>query len=412
VACKLPDFDFFWGSCVAAAGPVGTTAVSSYPWQQVIEELESEREAMSDSMQSALAALLLRAQVENPDLVARLYLARPRNSGYQNIPPLKKNPPLASISPRQQTYSLLELQQRYQKNLPAAADLSQQSQASPGPKLEPLVKEFERLRWQLRNTEKHLSYHVQWQKAVVEQRGFFAERNRIAALIGEMQTLEKNGGPEDRIAELRRNIDVGVAKFEPTPGLTIEVRAEGMRILPVEVYTDIGDEAFLQSFREGVQEAFNDSEAARMQSFAIELTFHQLTAAALYPEAPPEPGSLINMKKHRSLFPQDVLVLTTGAASTHAWVGGIVILGPKSTNRRTLAHEFGHLLGFSDAYLRSFRGQRGDPYGVVLHEWTGLVDNLMGSPGAGRVNEEMIETLLSAYGNELPGSHLAALPVQ
>ena len=71
--------------------------------------------------------------------------------------------------------------------------------------------------------------------------------------------------------------------------------------------------------------------------------------------------------------------------------------------RRTLAHEFGHLLGFSDAYLRSYRGDPRDPYGVVLVEWTGLIDNLMGSPEVGRVTEGMIETLIDAYGERQAG---------
>ena len=74
-------------------------------------------------------------------------------------------------------------------------------------------------------------------------------------------------------------------------------------------------------------------------------------------------------------------------------------MGTDSTTRRTLAHEFGHLLGFSDAYLRSYQGDPQDSHGVVFFEWTGLVDNLMGSPGSGRVTDGMIERLIDAYGN-------------
>jgi hypothetical protein len=79
-------------------------------------------------------------------------------------------------------------------------------------------------------------------------------------------------------------------------------------------------------------------------------------------------------------------------------VGRNITLGPDPITRRELAHEFGHLLGFSDAYLRSYKGDPRDPYGVVLLEWTGLIDNLMGSPAVGRVTEAMIETLIDTYG--------------
>jgi hypothetical protein len=64
---------------------------------------------------------------------------------------------------------------------------------------------------------------------------------------------------------------------------------------------------------------------------------------------------------------------------------------------RVLAHEFGHLLGFVDAYLRGYEGDPDGPFGVRVVEWTGLMDNLMGGPAAGRVTREMIEQLLAAY---------------
>jgi hypothetical protein len=78
-------------------------------------------------------------------------------------------------------------------------------------------------------------------------------------------------------------------------------------------------------------------------------------------------------------------------------VGDYIFLGTDPESRRTLAHEFGHLLGFSDAYVRGYDGDPGGEYGAVIVEWTGLSDDLMGSPGRGRVSSEMIETILTAY---------------
>ena len=37
------------------------------------------------------------------------------------------------------------------------------------------------------------------------------------------------------------------------------------------------------------------------------------------------------------------------------------------------------------------------PFGVVLVEWSGLTDDLMGNPGVGRVSNEMIDRLIDAY---------------
>ena len=75
-----------------------------------------------------------------------------------------------------------------------------------------------------------------------------------------------------------------------------------------------------------------------------------------------------------------------------------MLLGPGKVTPRTLAHEFGHLLGFSDAYLRGYDGRPDDRFGVVLVEWSGLLDDLMGDSRGGRVSEAMTERLLEAYG--------------
>lgn len=103
------------------------------------------------------------------------------------------------------------------------------------------------------------------------------------------------------------------------------------------------------------------------------------------------------------------MVLTTGAESTHSWQGRSILFGPAPIHRNSLAHEFGHLLGFSDAYLRGFEGDPQDPYGVILVEWTGLLDDLMGNSSSGAVSEGMIRTLLRFYGP--PGTLPVPRPV-
>jgi hypothetical protein len=71
-------------------------------------------------------------------------------------------------------------------------------------------------------------------------------------------------------------------------------------------------------------------------------------------------------------------------------------------SRRALAHEFGHLLGFGDAYLRGFDRAAKSAFGVVLVEWTGLRHDLMGNPSGGRVDATLIDRLLQEYGVHEP----------
>ena len=153
----------------------------------------------------------------------------------------------------------------------------------------------------------------------------------------------------------------------------------------------------MQAFKAGVDEAFSQSVAARTHQFSVDLEWRLVGADALYQDGPPRYGAVIDLGAHRSRFLDCPLVLTTGAESTHALVGDRIVLGTDPESHNTLAHEFGHLLGFSDAYVRGYDGDPGGDYGAVIVEWTGLSDDLMGSPGRGRVSSEMIETILTAY---------------
>ncbi len=138
-----------------------------------------------------------------------------------------------------------------------------------------------------------------------------------------------------------------------------------------------------------------DAEHQEMTGGFLGMELYVVTST---PAAPPEKMAE-NLKAHLARFPDDALVLTTGAESTHAFTGRYVALGPSPLSQRVLAHEFGHLLGFADAYLRSYRGAPDDAYGVAVIEWSGLVDDLMGAPGFGRVSATMIDTLISSYGD-------------
>ena len=81
-------------------------------------------------------------------------------------------------------------------------------------------------------------------------------------------------------------------------------------------------------------------------------------------------------------------------------LGRSILLGPSPVARRTLAHEFGHLLGFDDGYVRAYEGDSRSTFGVVLVEWTGLSDDLMADSLGGHVTEAMIRALIDAYDNK------------
>ncbi|HEX7937788.1 MAG TPA: hypothetical protein VF483_02280, partial [Gemmatimonadaceae bacterium] len=85
---------------------------------------------------------------------------------------------------------------------------------------------------------------------------------------------------------------------------------------------------------------------------------------------------------------------TTGAQSTHFEGGRAIVVSPHEVQRYVIAHEFGHLIGFRDAYIRGYRDAAKD--GFVITEL--VVDNtdVMGNSKDGAIRASHFERLLSA----------------
>lgn len=384
------------------ASAVEPRAAADAPWEHVHRWLGTERDRMAAHLETAHAALLARARAAGDDeLVERLRVEppQPRPHGYGILPEILDDPPRQPVVTRRNLYSLESLSTAYTGEFRDAALLAGRAVSEPDLPLAPWVSEFERLRERMKSLEDHLDYHAKWQVEVVAHKAWFYRNNRIIDKVRKMTALQAQGAPRAQIDAAREEVLRRLAPFRPTPGLTIDTRDDGTRVLTFEVCTDIDDKAFLDTVRRAVEETYAGSAAARSLRFALDLRWRRLSADALYPEGPPAVGSEIDPDDHEQRFPKGALVFTTGAASTHAWTGRSVRLGPSPLARRTLAHEFSHLLGFDDAYLRGYEGDPRGTFGVVLVEWVGLRDDLMGNPQGGAVTVKMIETLLDAYGD-------------
>lgn len=371
--------------------------IQSPPWQEKHRQLQHLRSSIFSRLEDIQSILINRAQNKNPALLKRLSLetVEPRTYGYGLLPEMQKNDPFHTVLPNRTVYSLRWLEDSLTEKLEYTNSLFDRlSQVSD---LESLVTQLEDSIKELRHLENQLSYQEQWQKSVADHPDYFQKRNSLIAQLQEIETLKRNDGHQALIAELSEQLRQEAVSFTPTPGLALVRKGGGETVLPVTVCTDIEDIEFLQVFNLGVDEAFNQSLAAAAHRFSLELNWRVIDTDILYPEGAPRRGERINVDSHLSLFKGCPLILTTGASSTNAWVGERIVLGTDPEQRRTLAHEFGHLLGFEDAYLRGYTGDPDGVYGVEFVEWTGLTDDLMGNPGGGLVSPEMIETLLTAY---------------
>jgi len=380
------------------ASSVIAQAAQPQPWEQKHKQLQQQQDIVFTRLEGVHVTLVARVQDEAPALLTRLSLDPPktRATGYGLLPAIRGNAPQATVLPKQTFYSLRWLEGRLREELEKAEKLAELARGTM--EIEPLVAHFEKSLKTLRNLEDNLSYHEKWQEAVVRYPAYYRNKNKLVALAREMNRLITNNGPPEQVAGLRQQLIENVAPFNPTPGLQILYAEGGEMVLPVTVCTDIEDSDFLRTFQEGVQESFSRSPAARAARFAVDLKWHFIGATTLYPDGAPHRGAKIDMNAHRALFPGCPLVLTSGASSLNARVGSRIFLDTGPVSQRTLAHEFGHLLGFEDAYVRGYDGEPGDAYGVVFVEWTGLTADLMGDSDRGQVSEAMIATLITAYG--------------
>jgi hypothetical protein len=117
------------------------------------------------------------------------------------------------------------------------------------------------------------------------------------------------------------------------------------------------------------------------------------TSSTNAPCAPPARGAAINVTAHIARFPADVGVLTTGGGSTHFEGGRAMVFSPHDAPRYLIAHEFGHVLGFHDAYVRGYRDAGND--GFIVTEL--VVDNgdVMGNSRDGAIRASHFERLVA-----------------
>jgi hypothetical protein len=369
------------------------------PWEAVHGRLSEQRDQMAADLERAHTWLLKRA-IEQGDRESIERLSpdppSPRPTGYGILPEIVGDAPLSPQQLSEQRYSLELLSEGFASEFREAANLADRGSGEESGPLGPSVAEFERLRDRLDDLEDHLAYHANWQTAVVEYAEFFAARNQLVAEVRRMDRLRAAGETEEA-ARIGRDLVEKLAPFRPNSALELAQEADRLT-LQVKVHTDIADESFLAAFKEAVHSAYCESDAARSRGFALDLELIHVSPGVLYPDGAPSPGTEIDVDAHLERFPPDSLVLTTGAASTYAFTGRVILLGSDPIAGRTLAHEFGHLLGFDDAYLRGYDGDPEGPYGVVVVEWSGLSDDLMSNSRGGQVTDEMIESMIVAYG--------------
>jgi hypothetical protein len=263
-----------------------------------------------------------------------------------------------------------------------------------------------------------VNYNWLWQGEITRVPGLFGRASKLQGAIIELHQLRRalSGGDSSRGIMVRLPVADGVLAAraaEVDRGLAEDVfrvdipsyvsitrsSGTGWRIT-VPVVTDIVDTAFVATFKRTVEEYWQLSTANGTYSLDAQVTYidpgdlYCPTAPATPPGcAPPANGAAIDLASHIGRFPAGRAVLTTGGGSTHVTLARAMVVGPHDISRSVLAHEFGHLLGFRDAYLRGSHDAGAD--GFVITELVVDHTDIMGNSATGSVKPEHFERLVA-----------------
>ncbi len=148
--------------------------------------------------------------------------------------------------------------------------------------------------------------------------------------------------------------------------------------------TDVDDANFLAEFDGAIDTHWNQSPWARKLKIQFLIRWKHI------PKNSELAAGRQGFDEHLRHFPADRLALTTGGATTYVR-GHLIVIGPSPITPRVLAHEFGHILGFPDCYMRTLAGQ--GFFGITVQEWDNpfFPDELMCDSLAGVAHALMAE---------------------
>lgn len=360
----------------------------SPPWKKTLADARQNFSSINTDLGQfgqQLTAACDSSQLQDCD---KLKPAEVFPTGYRIIPQIKEDEAAGELDPFMDEYSLETLEQRVTKASKQLASLT----LSNGPS-QKLVDEFITLRDEVSNIQLHLNYHDYWQGAAITFAGWFGSKRHWTKQAAQLLKL-KDADPKV-FEKVRNDFARAISGFVPASnGVSCHIH-DGEPHFKLSLSTDIESKTLRDTLKNTVEQRF--SGPASNVSIKLDVDLAYISPEQLYRGPPPAVGSSLDANDHIPRFGGNKLVITTGAASTHAFVGQRIELGGAPTSARTLAHEVGHILGFNDVYLRNFEPHANPKYGVVYSEWKGISNDLMGNNASGEVTPAMRDTLISYY---------------
>jgi tetratricopeptide repeat protein len=381
----------------SSAQPAGASTAYVERGHQT-EALQHAYHDRMDRLHDAIADELRRVA---PDLLPKLEPAPPKTFGYGILPRIVPDPaPKPPVKPEVVRFSWAwsdTLIARENAGLDTLEkDFEQIRTASPPgtqDAYEKLVADYKTRVECRRNIDADVDYNWLWQKQIAGNRPLFDLLQ--ARLDAEVQRLAQPGSTRGDIQPF--------VKFDPPPFIRFENPSPHEHLVIVPLYTDLADPSVVSAFVDAVETRWRATTGD--DTYRVRLAVTTLTPKELYcgrddPAAvspacsAPVAGEKIDLAAHASRFPDNAAALTTGAASLQITGPRALVLGPHDLSPRTMVHEFGHLLGFPDQYLRGYRDLGADGFQVL--ELVADQMDIMSSISTGSVSAAHFKGLIAA----------------
>lgn len=264
-----------------------------------------------------------------------------------------------------------------------------------------MADEYEALDRNRRLIDAHIEHNRLWQADIPVRRAMYDTNTALYDLALERNAVRDQRATasgdvaaalDRRDAALTARLAAGVRETRVPAFVRVERVAPRRWAVHVPLVTDIADATFIDMCRQAIESHWRLE--AGEDHFEVRLHVTTMPLRGLYAGSQtPAAGEAIDVASHVSRFPRGAGILTTGGRTTHVW-GQAIVLGSQPLSTTVLAHEFGHLLGFADRYVRGYR-ELGDEGFEILEAVLDAAD-LMSAPETGRVRREHFERLLTS----------------
>ena len=370
-----------------------------------------------------------------PELLAHLQPRGPVLHGYQVLPPLLLNAPAAKSPATTLAYSWPWTDQLIDRALQKIAQSETElghTKTSPRQNrqvLERLALDYARLSSERANIHAHIQYNRLWQSAIAADRAGYDQETTLQNEVFEYQKItdrlrrmsaasERSSFTHNtplrltgtsvslatRAASLTQRIDAALSQVTPPNFINVE-NHNGAWIIRVPLVTDIEDDEFVQTVKQVIEDTWRISDPNKSYRVQLDVTF--ISPQILYGDKPMG-GQKLDLRRHLERFPPGAAILTTGGLTTYVQDFAI-ILGAQGITPLILAHEFGHILGFRDRYVRGYKNLGED--GFLVMERIVDPEDIMAATPYGAVFPRHFERLIDQVNPRIiPASKLHALP--